>query len=95
MINKSCGDRVYLYIKVKNNIIEDIRFQTFGCAAAIATSSKLTEMAKGKTLEEALEITRDDVAEALDGLPLVKMHCSNLAADSLKDAILKYKRKQN
>jgi len=91
--NPTCGDVMYIYIKVKDEIIEDISFQTFGCGAAIATSSMITEMAKGKTLDEAIEITRSDVAEALDGLPPLKMHCSNLAADGLKDAINKYRKK--
>ena len=88
--NPTCGDLMTIYIKVKDNIIEDISFQTFGCGAAIATSSMITELAIGKTLEEALEITRNDVAEELDGLPPVKMHCSNLAADALKAAIENY-----
>lgn len=73
-----------IYIKVKDNRIEDIKFKTFGCGAAVATSSMITELAKDKTLEEALKITRKDVADALEGLPPVKMHCSNLAADALK-----------
>ncbi|MCD6542230.1 MAG: Fe-S cluster assembly scaffold protein NifU [Thermoplasmata archaeon] len=85
--NPVCGDTMTIYIKVKNGRIVDIKFQTFGCAAAIATSSMITELAKGKTLEEAEKITRDDVADALDGLPPIKMHCSNLAADALKAAI--------
>ncbi len=88
--NPTCGDLMTIYIKVKDNVIEDISFQTFGCGAAIATSSMITELAIGKTLEEALEITRNDVAEELDGLPPVKMHCSNLAADALKAAIENY-----
>ncbi|RLF57315.1 MAG: iron-sulfur cluster assembly scaffold protein, partial [Thermoplasmata archaeon] len=71
-----------------------IKFQTFGCAAAIATSSMITELAKGKTIEEAEKITRDDVADALEGLPPIKMHCSNLAADALKAAIEDYKRRR-
>ena len=91
--NATCGDMSYIYIKVENNIIKDISFQTFGCAAAIATSSMVTVMAKGKTLYEAMQISRNDVAEALDGLPPIKMHCSNLAADSLQDAIIKYRKK--
>ena len=93
--NPTCGDLMYIYIKVKEvdgkEIIEDISFQTFGCAAAIATSSMVTEMAKGITLDEGLEITRSDVAEHLDGLPPIKMHCSNLAADGLHIAIKKYR----
>ncbi len=92
--NPVCGDLMYIYIKVKEDKIDDISFQTFGCGAAIATSSMVTEMAKGKTLDEALEITRSDVADALDGLPPIKMHCSNLAADGLHKAIEKYREKQ-
>ena len=88
--NPVCGDLIYVYIKVSNNIIQDISFQTFGCAAAIATSSMITELAKGKSLEEAMKITRGDVADALDGLPPIKLHCSNLAADGLRAAIEKY-----
>ena len=95
--NPTCGDLMYIYIKVKKadgeEIIDDISFQTFGCGAAIATSSMVTEMAKGKTLDEAMEITREDVSESLDGLPPIKMHCSNLAADGLHDAIKKYREK--
>jgi nitrogen fixation NifU-like protein len=89
--NPVCGDMMSMYIKVKDDTIEDISFRTFGCGAAIATSSMTTELAKGKTLDEALDITRNDVAEALDGLPPVKMHCSNLAADALHEAIKNYK----
>ena len=88
--NPTCGDLMYIYIKVKDDIIDDISFQTFGCGAAIATSSMVTELAKGKTLDEASKISRADVAEALDGLPPIKMHCSNLAADGLQKAIKKY-----
>lgn len=90
--NPVCGDLMTIYIKVKDNKLEDVKFKTFGCAAAIATSSMITELAKGKTIEEALKITRDDVAEKLDGLPPVKMHCSNLAADGLHAAIEDYKK---
>ncbi len=89
--NPTCGDLMYIYIKVKDEKIDDISFQTFGCGAAIATSSMVTELAKGKTLDEAMEISRETVAESLDGLPPVKMHCSNLAADGLHDAIEKYR----
>lgn len=89
--NPVCGDMMSMYIKVKDDKIEDISFKTFGCGAAIATSSMTTELAKGKTLDEAMGITRKDVAEALDGLPPVKMHCSNLAADALHEAIKNYK----
>ncbi len=92
--NPVCGDLMYIYIKVKDDKIDDISFQTFGCGAAIATSSMVTEMAKGKTLDEALEITRNNVADALDGLPPIKMHCSNLAADGLHKAIENYRAKQ-
>jgi nitrogen fixation NifU-like protein len=91
--NPVCGDLMTIYIKVKDDTIEDIKFQTFGCAAAIATSSIATELAKGKKLDEALKITRDVVAEELGGLPKQKMHCSNLAADALKRAIVDYLRK--
>ncbi|TFH14835.1 Fe-S cluster assembly scaffold protein NifU [Candidatus Bathyarchaeota archaeon] len=92
--NPVCGDMMTMYIKVKDNKIEDVKFKTFGCGAAIATSSMTTELAKGKTLDEALKISRQDVADALDGLPPVKMHCSNLAADALHEAIKKYKEKK-
>jgi nitrogen fixation protein NifU and related proteins len=92
--NPVCGDLMTIYIKVENDVITDIKFKTFGCGAAIATSSMITEMAIGKTLDEALKITRDDVAEELEGLPPVKMHCSNLAADALRAAIEDYKKKQ-
>lgn len=91
--NPVCGDVMHIYIKVKDGRIADIGFETMGCAAAIATSSMVTELAKGKTLEEAKRITRDDVAGALEGLPPVKMHCSNLAADGLRKAIEAYERK--
>ncbi len=91
--NPVCGDLMTIYIKVKDNRIEDIKFKTFGCGAAIATSSMVTEMAMSKTIEEALEITRNDVANELEGLPPVKMHCSNLAADALHAAIEDYKKK--
>ncbi len=91
--NPICGDIMTIYIKVKDEIIIDIKFKTFGCAAAIATSSILTEMAKGKMLDEALKITRDDVANELGGLPAIKLHCSNLAADALRKAIKDYRKK--
>ena len=91
--NPVCGDLMWIYIKVKDNRLEDVKFKTFGCGAAIATSSMITEMAKGKTIEEALKITRSDVADALDGLPPIKMHCSNLAADGLHAAIEDYLKK--
>jgi len=91
--NPVCGDLMHIYIKVKNDVITDITFKTFGCAAAIATSSMITELAKGKTLKEALKITRRDVADGLEGLPPIKMHCSNLASDGLHKAIEEYLKK--
>jgi len=92
--NPVCGDLMTIYIKVKENHIEDIKFKTFGCGAAIATSSMITELAKGKTLEEAMKISRGDVADSLGGLPPIKMHCSNLAADGLHAAIQDYLKKK-
>ena len=92
--NPVCGDVMKIGIRVVDNHIQDIRFQTLGCAAAIATSSMITEMARGMSLDRATEISRDDVAEALDGLPANKMHCSNLAADALREAIKDYRAKQ-
>ncbi|MCW4039301.1 MAG: Fe-S cluster assembly scaffold protein NifU [Candidatus Bathyarchaeota archaeon] len=92
--NPVCGDMMNIYIKVKDDVITDVKFKTFGCGAAIATSSMITELAKGKTIEEALKITRQDVADNLDGLPPVKMHCSNLAADGLHEAIKDYQAKK-
>ncbi len=92
--NPQCGDVMWLYIKVKDNIITDIKFKTFGCGAAIATSSMITELARGKTVEEAKKISRADVADNLGGLPPVKMHCSNLAADALREAIKDYEAKK-
>lgn len=92
--NPSCGDIMSIYIKVENDIITDIKFKTFGCGAAIATSSITTEMVKGKSIEEAERLTRNDVADALDGLPPIKMHCSNLATDALRAAIADYRAKQ-
>lgn len=91
--NASCGDIMKIYLKVKDDVIEDVKFQTFGCGSAIATSSMVTEMVMGKTLEEAEAVTNKAVAEALDGLPPAKMHCSNLAADALHDAIKNYREK--
>jgi nitrogen fixation NifU-like protein len=91
--NPVCGDLMTMYIKVKDNRIEDVKFKTYGCGAAIATSSMTTELAKGKTLEEAMKITRASVADSLGGLPKVKMHCSNLAADALHAAIEDYREK--
>jgi nitrogen fixation protein NifU and related proteins len=92
--NPVCGDMMTMYIKVKDGKIADIKFKTYGCGAAIATSSMTTELAMGKTVEEADQITRQSVADALDGLPPVKMHCSNLASDALREAIKDYKKKQ-
>lgn len=83
-----------MYIKVKEDVITDIKFQTFGCGSAIATSSMVTELAKGKHVDEALKITRGDVASELDGLPPQKMHCSNLAADALHEAVKDYLNKK-
>ena len=93
--NPTCGDMMTIYIKVKDDKIDDIKFKTFGCGAAIATSSMITELAKGKTVDEAYAISRDDVADSLDGLPKVKMHCSNLAADALQKALEDYRPKNN
>jgi nitrogen fixation NifU-like protein len=91
--NPVCGDIMELYITVKDNIITDARFKTFGCGAAIATSSMVTELVRGKTIEEALEISNKAVVEALDGLPAVKLHCSVLAEEALKAAIEDYQSK--
>ncbi|MBF0540614.1 MAG: Fe-S cluster assembly scaffold protein NifU [Nitrospirae bacterium] len=88
--NPTCGDTMKIFIKVKDDIITDAKFQTFGCGAAIAVSSMITEMAKGKTLTEALSITKESVADALDGMPPQKMHCSNLGSDALRKAIEDY-----
>ena len=88
--NAKCGDIMRMYLKVENGIIEDVKFKTFGCGAAIATSSMATEMVKGKTLKEALELTNKAVAEALDGLPPVKMHCSLLAEEAIHAAVEDY-----
>lgn len=97
--NPVCGDLMKIYIKVKkdkqkNEIIDDIKFETLGCASAIATSSMVTELAKGKTLEEARQISKKNVADALEGLPPIKMHCSNLAEEALHKAIEEYKKKK-
>lgn len=91
--NPACGDIMKLSIKMEGNIIKDVKFKTFGCGAAIATSSMVTELVKGKSLSEAETISNATVAEALDGLPPVKQHCSNLAADALHAAIEDYKKK--
>ena len=91
--NPKDGDTTYIYIKVQDNAIADITFQTMGCAAAIASSSMLTELAKGKTLDDAARISRQDVADAHDGLPEKKMACSNIAPDALQEAIWNYRNK--
>jgi len=91
--NPVCGDMMTFNIKVKDNIIDDVKFKTFGCGAAIAVSSMVSDIAKGKTLEEALKITNKDVANELGGLPKNKMHCSNLGADALHAAIKDYQEK--
>ena len=95
--NPVCGDLMEMYITVKDDVITDMKFQTFGCGSAIATSSMVTELAKGMHVDEAMKITRNNVADELDGLPPIKMHCSNLAADALHEAIKDYKgkRKEN
>jgi len=97
--NPICGDVLWIYIKVGKNkkgreIISDIKFKTMGCVAAVSVSSMITDLAKGKTLDEAMKITRSDVADSLGGLPAVKMHCSNLAADALHAAIEDYRKKK-
>jgi len=91
--NPVCGDIMNMYIKVKDNVITDVKFKTFGCGAAIATSSMATEMIKGRTIEEALKLTNEAVAEALGGLPRIKMHCSVLAEQAVRNAIDDYLRK--
>jgi nitrogen fixation NifU-like protein len=93
--NPSCGDIMKIYLKIENNIIKDVKFQTFGCAAAIASSSMATQMVKGKTVEEALNITNKQVIEALEGLPPQKIHCSVLAEEAIKKAIEDYKSKKS
>ena len=93
--NPTCGDMMRISIKVKDNVITDCKFKTLGCGAAIATSSITTEMAIGMTLEEALELTRDKVASELGGLPPEKLHCSNLAADGLHEAVKNYYEKRS
>ncbi|MFA6411851.1 MAG: Fe-S cluster assembly scaffold protein NifU [Syntrophales bacterium] len=92
--NAVCGDIMNLYLRVENNVITDAKFKTFGCGAAIATSSMVTELVKGKTIDEALAITNRAVAEALGGLPPIKMHCSVLAEEALQSAIDDYLKKQ-
>ena len=92
--NPVCGDLMEMFIEVKKEVITDIKFQTFGCGSAIATSSMVTELAKGMHVDEAMKLTRSDVASELDGLPPQKMHCSNLAADALHEAVKDYKSKE-
>jgi len=89
--NPVCGDMMMITIKIRDDRIEDIKFKTFGCGAAIATTSMVTELVKGKTIEEALQVTNRDVAEALDGLPPIKMHCSLLAEEAIKAAVVDYR----
>jgi nitrogen fixation protein NifU and related proteins len=91
--NLVCGDVMKVYLKIKDNVITKATFETFGCVSAIASSSMLTEMVKGKTLEDALKITKQDVVEALDGLPGIKIHCSVLATEALAKAIENYRKK--
>lgn len=92
--NPVCGDVMKIYLKIENEVIVDVKFETLGCAAAIAVSSGLTDMVKGKTLDEALKITKDDVVKDLGGLPVQKVHCSMLGVDALHQAIQTYKDKQ-
>ncbi len=91
--NPVCGDVMRMYVKIKDGVIVDVTFKTFGCGAAISTSSMVTEMVKGKTIEEALKISNKAVAEALGGLPAIKMHCSVLAEQALRAAMADYYRK--
>jgi len=92
--NAKCGDIMKIFLKIRDNRIVDVKFKTFGCGAAIASSSMATELIKGKTIDEALELTNKAVAEALDGLPPIKMHCSVLAEQAIKAAIEDYRRRQ-
>jgi nitrogen fixation protein NifU and related proteins len=92
--NRACGDVMHLYIAVKADKIVDIKFETMGCAAAIATSSMITELAKGKTIDEASKLTKDNIVDALEGLPPIKIHCSLLAVEALHKAIEDYKQKK-
>ena len=93
--NAKCGDIMRIYLKVKDNVIEDVKFKTFGCGAAVATSSMATEMVKGKTIEEAMKLTNKAVMEALDGLPPVKVHCSLLAEEAVHAALWDYAQKHH
>lgn len=92
--NAKCGDIMKVYLKIENDVIVDVKFKTFGCGAAVATSSMATELIKGKTIEEAAKLTNKAVAEALDGLPPVKMHCSVLAEEAVAAALADYKSKK-
>ena len=92
--NAKCGDIMKLYLKISNDVIEDVKFNTFGCGAAIATSSMATELVKGKRVEDAMKLSNQAVVEALDGLPPVKLHCSVLAEEAIKAAIADYYRRQ-
>ena len=93
--NAKCGDIMKMFLKIENNVIVDCKFKTFGCGAAIATSSMATELIKGKTVDEALQLTNKAVVEALDGLPAVKVHCSVLAEEAVKSAVADYYKKNN
>ena len=93
--NAKCGDIMKIYLKIENDIIVDVKFETFGCGSAIASSSMATEMIKGKSIHEAMQLTNKAVAEALDGLPLHKMHCSVLAEEAIKGALKNYYDKNN
>ncbi len=93
--NAKCGDIMKMYLKINDGVIEDVKFKTFGCGSAIASSSMATELIKGKTIEEAMALTNKAVAEALDGLPPIKMHCSVLAEQAIKAALLDYSKKHN
>ncbi|WP_074350167.1 Fe-S cluster assembly scaffold protein NifU [Proteiniborus sp. DW1] len=93
--NPKCGDIMKMYLKIENDTIVDVKFKTFGCGSAIASSSMATELIKGKTIKEAMQLTNKAVAEALDGLPPVKMHCSVLAEQAIKSALFDYSKKNN
>lgn len=93
--NARCGDIMKMYLKIEDGVIVDVKFKTFGCGSAIASSSMATELIKGKTIEEAMEVTNKAVAEALDGLPPIKMHCSLLAEQAIKSALYDYAKKNN
>lgn len=93
--NARCGDIMRMYLKIEDGIIEDVKFKTFGCGSAIASSSMATELIKGKSIEDAMKITNKAVADALDGLPPVKMHCSVLAEQAIKSALIDYSKRHN